>query len=168
MGKIYLNESHIRAIVRETLENIMMGEDFPVLPAQKAINVINASNYSDTEEVSVDREGNGYVQYSFKTQDGGFIILGIYFDVTSHNDEYEPETNYGGFVMDGINVYQVYFNYNDNEYHLDLSDKSALKYFEDIVQGDKDIANKAAENIDNSYDDSDERYESYRDRQRGL
>jgi hypothetical protein len=168
MAKIYLNESHIRAIVRETLENIMMGEDFPVLPAQKAVNMINASEYSDTEEVSVDREGNGHVQYYFTTQDGGHIILVIYFNVRSHEDEYEPETNYGGFEIDYITVNRVYFNYNDNEYNLDLSDKTALKYFEDMVFADEDVANKAAENIDNFYDDSDERYEAMRDREYGL
>ena len=59
MKKIYLNESHIRQLVKETLENLILGEDdieneSPEIPEEQVLNIINGIENWEVYEMDFD------------------------------------------------------------------------------------------------------------------
>lgn len=135
MKKIYLNESHIRQLVKETLENLILGEDDienenSEMSEEDILNIING-----IENWSVDEMDFDHMVISSDLSDEKFIILDISYNFNIKYGSYDPgdywtppyqEDN----DIDNFQIYDIEYNLND-EYEGSIA--TCPKNIEDIV-----------------------------------
>lgn len=162
MNKIVLNETHIRQLVRETLENLILGEDGVDTNIQSAEYYIN-----NATSKSVD-----FFNFHGRTGELGLIYEGEYgefyftaeFNIDGRFNEYDPgnywrEPSGGEFVLDDINIYNIEA-YLDGG-NIDMTDKD-YDYIVDVVNDYcKDNLNEL--DIDEDYFTYEPDYDDYDD-----
>ena len=135
MKKIYLNESHIRQLVKETLENLILGEDDienenPQIPEEYILNFINRVENWEVHEMDFDHmillsdsSNEDYItldiSYSFNIKYGSYD-KGDYW-----TPPYQEDND-----IDNLQIYDIEYNLND-EYTGSIT--TCPKNIEDIV-----------------------------------
>lgn len=160
MSKIYLNESHIRQLVKETLESLILGEDdieggnHPVHTLDEYMYIlanteIDKYNWEiNQDESNIDRDG-GCVEIVTYGDDFDFIALKVYFnmDVTYipyNGGNYWTPPEGGYHECDSFEIINIEYNMND-EYNGSLKQKpEGLEEF---------IYQYVMEEIDEKYDE---------------
>ena len=175
MSKIYLNESHIRAIIKETLENLILGEDDvenngnTLHSFEDYMNVLNNTKFNNynweinNDESYFNRNG-GYLEIYTSGEDFDYIILKVYFDMEV---EYIPY-NKGDYWTPPYGDFHEcnYFKITRVDYDMNEEYKGSLKQ---TPNGLEDfIYEYVMERINENYDeesympDPDNKYDSQR------
>ena len=175
MKRITLNETHIRQIVRETLENLILGEDdmenedVSTPSLEEYINMLHNLNYDDWYVDVCDyrlNETYGWAEVEFAPKhDDRFdnIKLKIDFKINGEylpyiaGDYYTPPEG-GYYELNYIEITCVKYNMND-EYFGTVDDKKLLNYFSGLIETE---LGEKIETMEPS-DWSDERYDAWRD-----
>lgn len=135
MKKIYLNESHIRQLVKETLENLILGEDDienenSEMPEEDILNIINGIENWSVDEIDFD-----HMVISSDLPNENYIILDISysFDIKygyyDKGDYWTPPYQEDNDI-DNFQIYDIEYNLND-EYAGSIA--TCPKNIEDIV-----------------------------------
>jgi hypothetical protein len=147
MSKIYLNESHIRQLVRETLENLILGEDdieneSPELPEEYILNIINSIENWEVYEMDFDHmvllsdsPNEDYItlniSYNFDIKYGSYD-KGDYW-----TPPYQEEND-----IDNFQIYDIEYELNDTytgsiaTCPKDIEDIVINNIYEEINNGD--------------------------------
>lgn len=169
-----LNKIHIRNIIRETLENLILGEDDDITPnlsTEEIINLIKSSNLDDTD---IEVNGStGELSLYFSNEIYESIHLSIEFDIYAHLTPYDPGDYWtppsgGDLEVEKITPTDVFFSIDDNEIVFDL--KIGYNFIETLLQkyDNKIYVEINPECFEDEGPDPDESYESYRERKLGL
>lgn len=142
MKRIVLNEMHIRQLVKETLENLILGED--------DLNIMSAKYYMETATSKI----LDYFNVKDKTGEIGLICQGEYgefyieakFEVYGSFDDYDPGDYWtppsgGEFEISDLMVYDIE-TYLEGE-KIEMT-KEDYDYIDKVV---KDLCNDNADKI---------------------
>lgn len=133
MNKIVLNETHIRQLVRETLENLILGEDGVDTNIQSAEYYINNATSKSVDFFNLHgRTGN--LGLIYEGEYGEFYFTAV-FDIDGRFSEYDPgnywrEPSGGEFELYDISVYDIE-TYLDGD-NIDMTDED-YNYIADIA-----------------------------------
>lgn len=170
MKQIFLTEQHIRKLVKETLENLILGEDNYIIPLNKNMTINDCINLIDKDckfdgvnEIDID-----HIDLLFNTNDNEFIIsVLIDFDLDGEyepydsGDYYTPPTG-GGYNLKDIIPYSVTFECEEEKLNFKLiKNTREYKYISLLLNSWFDnIAEKCYDEIEPEEPDED----MYRDR----
>lgn len=176
MNKIIINEAHIRQIVRETLENLILGED------DIENNMEAELRYEPiTLDLLISEIKNecGYMDYAFKNDNlyrGEFKGDKYYSEVeyegikvnsdsivfTIKCGDWRVSEDEDGVWTDSVKVYGVscYNEDWDEMQDFDNLTEYQTKFFEKLLLSDNDLVDYV---YDGPYDPSDEQYDIWRD-----
>lgn len=169
-----LNETHIRNIVRETLENLILGEDDDITPNLSTEEIINLITSSQLEGKDIEVNGkSGVLDLYFLNEKYESIQLSIDFDIDAyltpyHSGDYWTPPSGGELEVEKITPTSVFFSINDDEIVFDL--KIGYNFIETLLQkyNDKIYDKINPEYFENEGPDPDDAYEWYRERKWGL
>lgn len=147
MKKIFLNETHIQQLVKETLENLLIDNEVNHnLSSQEVVKLINNSEFKYDDDIYVKgREGAIVLVYNNQNYDDE-IFLGINFYIDGYITTYYPGDYYtpseGGELeirkFEPTNA-TIYLDGEDHE----LNVKELYKFLKSILDNHyEDIYNK--------------------------
>lgn len=162
MKRIVINESHIRQLVKETLENLILGED--------DLNIMSAKYYME----NATSEMLDYFNFKGKTGDLGILYQGEYgefyieakFDVYGSFDDYDPGDYWtppsgGEFEMSDLMIYDIE-TYLEGE-KIEMTEED-YNYIEEVVEKYcNDNTEKILDGIDSEYFIYEPDYDDYDD-----
>ena len=162
MKKIFLNESHIRQLVKETLENLILGED--------DLNTMSAKYYIENATSKTldffDVQGKigelgliykgGYGEFSFATK---FEIHG---DISAYDPgDYWTPPEGGDFELSDISIYNIETYLEGDE--IEMSEEDYNYITEVIKEYCKENSYEIENNIDPEYFTYEPDYDDYDD-----
>lgn len=147
MKKIFLNETHIRQLVKETLENLLIDNEVNHnLLSQEVVEIINNSELKYDDDIYVNgREGTIILVYNNQNYDDD-ISLGIDFYIDGYITAYYPGDYYtppegGELEIRKFEPTNATIYLDGEEYELNM--KELYKFLEDILDNHyDDIYNK--------------------------
>lgn len=142
MKKIFLNETHIRQLVKETLENLLIDNEVNHnLSSQEVVELINNSEFKSIYDISVKRrEGNIVLAYNNQNY-GDEILLDIDFYIDGYITTYYPGDYYtppegGELEIRKFEPTNAIIYIGDEEYELNV--KELYKFLEDILENHRE------------------------------
>ena len=164
MKKNFLNENHIRQLVKETLENLILGEDD--MNDMNSIEFIKNSTITDIEFIDINGN-NGTIGLVLNNESLDSIGLEIYFTVYGHLTDYDSGDYYtppsgGEFEMTDIYAYGASLFIEGDEKEINIRENreffNALlkKYWYDIYE------EVEPEYFENEGPDPDEKYDAWK------
>lgn len=147
MKKIFLNETHIRQLVKETLENLLIDNEVNHnLSSQEVVKLINNSELKYDDDIYVKgREGAIVLVYNNQNYDDE-ISLGINFYIDGYITAYYPGDYYtpsegGELEIKKLEPTNATIYLDGEEYKLNV--KELYKFLESILDNHhEDIYNK--------------------------
>ena len=147
MKKIFLNETHIRQLVKETLENLLIDNEVNHnLSSQEVVEIINNSELKSIDDIYVKkRKGTIVLSYNNQNYDDE-ILLGIDFYIDGYITAYYPGDYYtqpegGELEIRKFEPTNATIYLDGEEYELNV--KELYKFLEDILDNHYDgIYNK--------------------------
>ena len=143
MKRIQINEQHIRKIVKETLENLILGEE----PSEGiSLSDIKNMKLGGIEDINIENEYEGsitlYFTKPFMGNDVEFnedVYVTIYFEIIGDFEKYNAgdyftEPSGGGFNLEKVIPNYVSFDTEDGETPFELSRmQPEFKIFYDLL-----------------------------------
>lgn len=143
MKRIQINEQHIRKIVKETLENLILGEE-----PNEGISLSDIKNMKlgGVEDINIENEYEGsitlYFTKPFMGNDVEFnedVYVTIYFEIIGDFEKYNAgdyftEPSGGGFNLEKVIPNHVSIDTEDGENPFELSRmQPEFKFFYDLL-----------------------------------
>lgn len=154
MGKVVLNEANIRELVKETLENLILGEDNFNMGVDEIINTLENCEFKWIDECKVNDEGRGEVVIALSSSESSDeVFLTLYFYVEGYHTPYNPGNGYdmapegGEFNLENIDTYGGIFYYDGIEHMIENLNNQQKEYFNNILESIDKIYQEADENI---------------------
>ena len=145
MKKIILNENHIRQLVKETLENLILGEDnmSNILSSEDFLRLIRNSKLIYEPNIEM-KKNMGHIVLAYKNKMSGEDFVHIEFKVDGYVEPYYPG-NYntppegGECEITNMEPLKAYVWINDNdEYFINVKENEEIlkeilnTYYDDI------------------------------------
>ena len=170
MKKIILNESYIRQIIKETLENLILGEEDidNNLSTQEIIDIIKNSNLEYIEEIDV-KQNKGFITLYLKNEQYDDIFLCIHFEIDAYITPYYSGNGYdsppegGDLKLDNVTPFKVIVNLSD-EYETELDMNVCFEYINNILDQYYDDIYEEIDGsyLEDMYYDPDEKYDFWK------
>lgn len=143
MKRIQINEQHIRKIVKETLENLILGEE-----PNEGISLSDIKNMKlgGVEDINIENEYEGnitlYFTKPFMGNDVEFnedVYVTIYFEIIGNFEKYNAgdyftEPSGGGFNLEKVIPNHVSIDTEDGENPFELSRmEPEFRFFYDLL-----------------------------------
>lgn len=174
MKKIILNETHIRQLVRETLENLILdnddiGEEISTQYLEELIGMLPTLIGKDwdyeLENYDLIRKMANIKFYPVQDERFECIDLIIYFDVDvdyvpySAGDYWTPSEG-GYYEINDLEIERIDYKVDDN-YSGSIQNKNLISHFSDLIYSE--LSEKIEEYYSDDYDE-DYKYEEWKDR----
>lgn len=122
MNRIFLNESHIRQLVKETLENLILGEDDD--SNINPIEIIKNSTITYVDFIDIDGD-DGVIRLVLSHNSLDSIDLEIKFTIHGYLTDYDSGDYYtppsgGEFEITDINAYSASLFIDGDEENIDV------------------------------------------------
>ena len=154
MGRIVLNESIIRNIVRETLENLILGEDNYEMNIDEIIDILKGCDLKGVEECNVKNDAYGEIVLALSNNVDDDILLTLNFYVNGNRVPYNPGNNRdiapegGEYDINNIEVLNGIFYYEGLEHNIQNMDDEQKLYFNNLIENINEIRDASEENIE--------------------
>ena len=126
MNRIILNETHIRKLVKETLENLILGEDDNIennLTTEEIVEIIKISQFDKIDNLEVSGH-YGNIGLIFSNETYGKFLLDISFEIDGYVTEYDRGDYFtppsGGELEIDLKPTETIIYFEDEEVKLDL------------------------------------------------
>lgn len=165
MKRIQINEQHIRRIVKETLENLILGEE-----PNEGISLSDIKNMKlgGVEDINIENEYEGsitlYFTKPFTGNDVEFnedVYVTIYFEIIGDFEKYNAgdyftEPSGGGFNLEKVIPNHVSIDTEDGENPFELSRmEPEFRFFYDLLNNfSGEIERKCMETLEYEEEDN--------------
>lgn len=169
MKRIQINEQYIKEIIKETLENLILGEEpKSEISLNDWINELNSMEFKSVDDIVIenDYEGNITLLFNKLNTDNGMeynddIYVTLYFEIIGDFEPYNAgdyftEPSGGGYNLERIVPNHVTFETEDGNEEFEISKvQPEFKFLFSLLNKFKgEIEEKCAESIKPYEDDN--------------
>jgi hypothetical protein len=153
MNKIFLTESHIRQIVKETLENLILGEDYMgdynIETIDDAINLIkqlenNESTTFEIDDITIEDDTVYILWYASLNDTRVLFEIGCNvqcgWEGKYYSGDYYTEPEQPRFIIKNINIESLYINVDDNMekfFTINENDTDIIEYLNTFIDKER-------------------------------